>query len=210
MKLGGYRVELQEVEQAVLGHHDVLDCRVEVEDLDIGQRLVCFVRLTQDGADFQDIRQSVGARLPQYMVPARWVSPESWPTTVNGKIDVAALLAAHPAADPATPVPHARSEDDLSRVIAAWCSVLSLPDAGVDDNLFEVGGNSLRAALIAMRLQRATGVELSVVNVLANPSPRSLADLITAKRASRPGAERPQLQAVAAARLETHPSHAAR
>jgi aryl carrier-like protein len=101
------------------------------------------------------LREALNAKLPSYMVPAQFAHLESMPRTGNGKIDVNGLKTL-----PITIVvehsdfvaPRSAAEETLASIAA---EVLQLPRVGVEDNLFELGADSLRIFQIAARAARA-------------------------------------------------------
>ncbi|MFC4588788.1 non-ribosomal peptide synthetase/MFS transporter [Sphaerisporangium corydalis] len=114
-------------------------------------------------------------KLPPYMVPAAFVELDRLPITPNGKLDWRALPepGPRPAGDrPVTPPRDAADE----RLAAIWREVLGLPEVGIDDDFFALGGDSFTA----MRLARRIGDGLRVAAVFQHPTIRELADLLGA------------------------------
>ncbi|MET8160163.1 amino acid adenylation domain-containing protein [Sphaerisporangium sp. NPDC005289] len=168
VKIRGHRVELGEVEGRLLRVPGVRDGAVLVAESGGGPQLVAFYSA---GADIpeDDLRASLGAALPVYMVPERFHRLDALPLTGNGKVDkkslaVLARETPRPAGDlpPRTPAER--------RVAALWEQVLSLPAGrvGRGDDFFALGGTSLSAIRFLARLGRATTLrELADHPVLA-------------------------------------------
>ncbi|HEX7182531.1 MAG TPA: amino acid adenylation domain-containing protein, partial [Thermoanaerobaculia bacterium] len=187
VKVRGYRIELGEIE-AVLGQHPgVQTCAVAAleDEAAGGKRLVAYVvrRRGEDGADgvgVPELREILGRRLPDYMVPSAFVFLEAMPMTPTGKVDRRALPA--PGRErpdlgsefvaPATPL-----ESALARV---WGELLGLDQVGVRDNLFELGGHSLVAAQIVTRVREDLGIELPLRDVFERPTVAGLAERLAA------------------------------
>jgi amino acid adenylation domain-containing protein/non-ribosomal peptide synthase protein (TIGR01720 family) len=120
-------------------------------------------------------REHLAADLPDYMVPAAFVVLDHLPLTPNGKIDRDALpppRAAQPE-DPARRAPRTDLERRLARI---WCDVLGLPDVGLDDNFFDLGGDSIRSIQIVARARQA-GIELTNRQLFSTPTIAGLAAL---------------------------------
>ena len=104
------------------------------------------------------VRQWLGARLPDYMVPAQIVVLEEFPLTSSGKIDRRALPAPVFAAT-AFRAPQSATEKIVAEVFA---EVLGVDRVGLDDDFFALGGDSLIATRVSARLQLALGREVPV------------------------------------------------
>jgi acyl carrier protein len=126
-------------------------------------------------------------RLPPYMVPARLTVVERLPVLPNGKID-RQQLASWPAPEVSTPIvrpPASAGEQVIAETIAAVLG-LSTGQVGLDEDFFEIGGNSLTAVQVAVRLGDLLGCPLTVAVVVVN---RTVAE-IHAAIAAEIGADR--------------------
>ncbi|MGN9763518.1 non-ribosomal peptide synthetase, partial [Streptomyces sp. SD31] len=174
VKVRGYRIELGEIEAALREHPAVADTVVVArEDRAGGQSLAAYVvPAGQDGApdsgsadrlDSGLLREHLAAALPDYMIPAAFVTLDTVPLMANGKIDYRALPAPdRDAFDTGRYVaPRTPAEERLASV---WGEVLGLDRVSVEDGFFDLGGDSLRAVRLAGAL-RAAGFDVSVQDV---------------------------------------------
>jgi len=177
VKIRGYRVELGEIEAALGEHPAVRESVVVARDDGTGEKQLVAYLIRRAGADLSlaDLRRRLRQRLPEYMMPAAFVFIDRLPLTPNGKLDVQALPA--PGAAPAEAHPRiAPPETELQRLIAAcWQEVLRQPAVGLDDNFFDLGGNSIRLAEVHARLQRALARAFPITDLFAHPTVRALA-----------------------------------
>ncbi|MFJ6672743.1 amino acid adenylation domain-containing protein [Actinosynnema sp. NPDC091369] len=157
----GHRVELGEVEAALLDEPGVTEAAVVVRDQAGEQQLVAYVVGTPPDRD------RLAERLPGYLVPAAFVLLDTLPVTVNGKLDRLALPT--PATTP-TPTPLTPDEQRLADV---WAQVLGVSGIGPDDSFFGLGGDSM-LAVRAVAAARDAGLDLSVGQLYRSPV---LADL---------------------------------
>ncbi|MEU6173220.1 non-ribosomal peptide synthase/polyketide synthase [Streptantibioticus parmotrematis] len=165
VKIRGYRIEPGEIEAALHTHPGVGAATVGVyEDASGTRRLVAHVV----GADrdtapppASGLRAHLERLLPTYMVPAAYVAMVALPLTVNGKLDRRALPLPGPdgfAADRERTAPRTLAE----RLVAeAWTEVLDVDAAGVDDDFFALGGDSILAIRVTARLRAAFGADVS-------------------------------------------------
>ncbi|MGW4774866.1 non-ribosomal peptide synthase/polyketide synthase, partial [Nocardia sp. NPDC004278] len=160
VKVRGFRIELGEIESAILAQPGIAQAAVIVrEDQPGDQRIVAYVVAEPDVTpDLDVVRTGAAQRLPSYMVPAALVRLEWIPLTVNGKLDRRALPAPAVQAKafraPVTPV--------QETVAAVFADVLDLPRVGVDDDFFDLGGNSLIATRVVSRIGAALGTTVPV------------------------------------------------
>ncbi|MFH0518631.1 amino acid adenylation domain-containing protein [Streptomyces sp. M41] len=169
VKIRGFRIELGEVESALAAVQGIAAAAVVVrEDTPGVKRLVGYVTGT---ADPLAVREHLAAVLPDYMVPAAVAVLDELPTTVNGKLDRAAL----PAPDLSGPVssraPRDAREEAVCRVFA---EVLGLGSAGVDDDFFALGGDSIVSIRLVTRA-REEGLVLTPRDVFEKRTPAGLA-----------------------------------
>ncbi|MBS9372372.1 non-ribosomal peptide synthetase [Rhodococcus sp. B50] len=172
IQLRGLRIELEEVEAALLRHPAVAQAVVVVRDDGGGDRLVGYVVPTGIvPVEAPEILHFAAMRLPRYMVPSVIVVLPGLPVTPSGKVDRSALPAAAPVGT-AYRAPRTPTEDV---VVRAFASVLERGRVGVDDNFFDLGGNSLGATAVASKLRSELGREVPSSLVFLDPTPAGLA-----------------------------------
>ncbi|WP_068157233.1 non-ribosomal peptide synthetase [Rhodococcus phenolicus] len=172
VKLHGLRIEPEDVEAALLRHPAITRAAVVVRDDGGGDRLVGYV--VADGApmiDTADVLRRAAEVLPRYMVPTALVVLDGLPVTTGGKVDRAALPAAAPAPARYRPPRTARER----ATTAAFAAVLDRDRVGLDDNFFDLGGNSLAAAAVASALRSELGRDLPLGLIFLDPTPAGLA-----------------------------------
>ncbi|WPB55475.1 non-ribosomal peptide synthetase [Xylophilus sp. GOD-11R] len=187
LKVRGHRIEPAEIEMRCCEAAGIARCVVIArEDQPGDQRLVAYVTLAPGAStDLDPLRHHLRERLPGYMVPQHIVVLHSLPVLPNGKIDRAAL-----------PVPDAAAVSALSqrggsarvapadaheaRVLHAMEQVLSLPGMDMHDDFFAMGGHSLLAARLAMRLGLEFGLTVPLRTLFESPTAAQLTRAIAA------------------------------
>jgi thioesterase domain-containing protein/acyl carrier protein len=184
-KIRGNRVEPAEVERALLGLDVVREAAVVTrQDVPGNPRLVAY--LVTAGASVvpvSQLRLSLGKTLPEYMVPTRYVFLDRLPVSANGKVDRQAL----PAPDE---VPVERTTEYVAprdhievQLVKVWEDLLRTFPIGVTDNFFDLGGDSLSAAVLLAAMERMTTTELPPATVVDAPTIAQLAELVRGGRA---------------------------
>jgi amino acid adenylation domain-containing protein len=172
IKIRGYRVEPNEI-IAVLDRHQAIQAShvAARDDIGKGRRLVAYI-VPAPGSEptEEELRDFACAYLPEYMVPAVFVLLESLPLTANGKVDRDRLPVPETSAkrhsQDAVP---ARTQVEI-RVAAILARLLHLPDVGVNDNFFLLGGHSLLGTQVIMSVSEAFGVKLSLRTLFDAPT----------------------------------------
>ncbi|WP_079195520.1 non-ribosomal peptide synthetase [Streptomyces acidiscabies] len=181
VKIRGFRIELDEIRNVLLEDPDVRTAAVVVHGDGSAARIDAYVVLAglADG-NARAVRERAANLLPDHMLPATVTALETLPLTPNGKLDQAALPAPHPA----SPTPPTPSTDTLAdRLRAIWTDVLGTP-VGLDDDFFELGGNSLSAVRITAALRAAGLPAPRLRDLYRHPTVRATAaSLETAARA---------------------------
>ncbi|HTP31885.1 MAG TPA: amino acid adenylation domain-containing protein [Candidatus Acidoferrales bacterium] len=149
VKVRGYRIELEEIEAMLAGHAAVRECVVVVrEDVASDKRLVAYVA-AEPMPSPGELRATLAVRLPDYMIPSIFVPMGQLPRTPNGKIDRRSLPAPEPSAGRQEFVSPTNARE---RALAEICAeVLRLDRVSIDDNLFELGADSIHLFQISAR-----------------------------------------------------------
>jgi amino acid adenylation domain-containing protein len=188
VKVRGYRVEPGEIDAQLAAHPAVRRGAVVArEDIPGHRRLVAYVTLDDASITRTELRRPLQERLPPYMVPAAIVVIEQLPLNPNGKVDRAALpiptreqLLDESSDAPPTSPSSVGETPALEIVREVFAEVLELPAVGSDDDFMELGGDSLLAIQILVRLREILEVELEIAAVFDSRTPAALAELVSA------------------------------
>ncbi|MGW4058298.1 amino acid adenylation domain-containing protein [Amycolatopsis sp. NPDC004747] len=156
VKIRGHRIELGEIEAGLAAHAGVGEAVVTVHGTGNDRRLVAYVTGT---ATADELREHLTAQLPAYMVPGAYVVLDRFPLTAHGKIDRKALPAPDQQGGVAARGPRTPVEATLCEI---WADVLGVPEVGIDDDFFVIGGHSLLANSVVSRVRSALAAELSI------------------------------------------------
>ena len=179
VKIRGFRIEPGEIESVIARHPAVREAVVVAREDGTGeQRLVAYLVAGDAPADVIDqLRTRIRATLPEYMVPAEFVTLAALPRTANGKLDRKALPVPVPGAVRAAGAVAPRTPTE-ELVMAAFSDAVGRADFGVFDNFFDWGGNSLRAARLVSQVRSKAGVELLLRNLFERPTVAGLAEIV--------------------------------
>jgi len=180
VKIRGLRIELGEIEAALGQHPGVREAVVVARDEGAGgSRLIGYVVPRQRPAPSADgLRVFLAERLPEYMVPAAWVTLDAIPLTPNGKIDRRALPApdrSRGASDADYVAPRDEHEARLAQIFAA---ILEIDRVGIHDNFFKLGGHSLLGTVLMSRVRDVFAVDLPVLRLFEAPTVAELARVV--------------------------------
>ncbi|MFI5717273.1 amino acid adenylation domain-containing protein [Nocardia sp. NPDC051750] len=188
VKIRGLRIELGEIEAALLDDERIARAVCIAHATPAGDQLAAYVVVRgEDGLDTADMRAWLARSLPGYMVPATVTVLPELPLNSNGKIDRAALPAPGPTGNRLPTAPRTEVEEVLAAIFA---ELLGVPDVGIDDGFFELGGNSLVAARAVARINTALGTALTIRDLF---EAGSIAALTTRFTVHEPDLTSPQL-----------------
>jgi acyl carrier protein len=181
VKIRGVRVELGEVEAALVQHAALQEAIVLAwEDESGDTRLAAYVVADQHPLpSIRELRSFVQQRLPHYMVPSAFIFLDALPLSPHGKLDRHALPAPDRAKSEqgnAFVAPRTLVEAEVARI---WAEVLRLPQVGIYDDFFELGGDSLKATQIMSRLRDTLQVELPLRTIFEAPTVEGLGGVLT-------------------------------
>ena len=177
IKIRGFRIELGEIESALRQDPTVLDVVVLSHERTQGiKQLVAYLILKPDVLpDFSALNFALKTQLPDYMIPTNFMVLESFPLTINGKLNQQALpefdltrpSRSTPVDEPRTPL-----EKELVRI---WSLVLTVEHVGIQDNFFELGGHSLLATQVIARLRNVLAIDIPLRVLFEHPTIAQLA-----------------------------------
>ncbi|HEY0733617.1 MAG TPA: non-ribosomal peptide synthetase, partial [Herpetosiphonaceae bacterium] len=180
VKVRGFRIETGEIEQALRHSPAVSDAVVMArEDTRGDTQLVAYI-IPQPGnvPTTRGLRTFLLTMLPNYMLPAAFVTLERLPLTPSGKVNLRALPVperVRPELESSLVGPRTATEQ---QVAALWLGVLKLEQVGIYDNFFELGGHSLLATQLLARLRTTFQVDLPLRHLFASPTVASMAEMI--------------------------------
>ncbi|HCY6351681.1 TPA: amino acid adenylation domain-containing protein [Staphylococcus aureus] len=151
VKVNGYRIELDEIENAILAIRGISDCVVTVSHFDTHDILNAYYVGEQQME--QDLKQYLNDHLPKYMIPKTITHIDCMPLTTNDKVDTTRLPNPSPIQQ-SNKVYSEPSNEIEQTFVDVFGEVLKQNDVGVDDDFFELGGNSLEAMLVVSHLKR--------------------------------------------------------
>ncbi|MFH9349068.1 amino acid adenylation domain-containing protein [Kitasatospora sp. NPDC017646] len=180
VKVRGFRVEPGEIESVLLRHDAVAETTVSVWPDDRGnKRLVAYfvARPGRPAPTAEELRDHLGATLPDYMIPTAIVRLNRMPLNHNGKLDRSALPAPtrRDGAGTAYVAPSDPTEEALARI---WSEVLGIERVGVEDDYFTLGGDSINSLRIVARMRSAFVVEVTPRDLFEEPTIAALAATI--------------------------------
>jgi len=205
IKLRGFRIELGEIESQLAQQPGVNEVVVVVRQDGPGDaELVAYVvpeTERPDYAEFEDaLRDALRVSLPEFMVPSTFVFLSALPLTPSGKVNRRALPAPNREKRRANAIVVAPRDEFERGIIEIWSAVLKKAEFSIDDNFFDVGGNSLLAIQVVAQARRR-GLPIEVLMLFRYPTVRALADNLkrTRARASDEGNPSTQTRTVAKA-----------
>jgi hypothetical protein len=187
VKIRGFRIELGEIEAVLAQSPEVRDVVVLAREEEGGdKRLVAYLLTEPDtAADVSQWRAWLREKLPEYMIPAAFVLLAEFPLTSNGKV-ARDLLPAPEARRPEQGQAYLGPRDELELLLVnQWQAALGLSEVGVADNFFDLGGDSIKGAILINQLQRLLEEYVYVVAIFDAPT---VAELATYLRKRYPAA----------------------
>jgi aspartate racemase len=183
VKIRGFRVELGEIETVLERHPAVRHCVVSTFGRAGSSQLAAYLVVANgEEPTSLELRQFLAEKVPQFMLPARFVVLDKLPLTSNGKIDYKALpppdgeiVSGSESHEP----PRTASERQLVEI---WEDLLGVRPIGVRDDFFDLGGDSLLAARMVTRLERTMGLAMPIASLLSSPTIAALAQRLDTQR----------------------------
>ncbi|OKH51748.1 non-ribosomal peptide synthetase [Calothrix sp. HK-06] len=184
VKIRGFRIELGEIETVLNQHQDVQQSLVVVKENELGNKhLVAYIVKSQKASIIeldnlkQTLKQALKQKLPDYMAPGAFIVIDCLPLTPAGKVDYCALPVWGSTEVLNTIVaPLTETELALEKI---WAEVLNVEHVGINDNFFDLGGNSLLAVQLIEQIHKQLKRDLPLAALFLNPTIAQLASQLS-------------------------------
>ncbi|MGN6381061.1 MAG: amino acid adenylation domain-containing protein [Dyella sp.] len=180
VKLRGFRIELGEIETKLTEHPGIRETVVLARADDAGEKTLVAYCVGPQALAADVLRTHLASRLPKYMVPAAFVWLDALPLLPSGKLDQRALPAPDLSPQRSESAFVAPRNDAEARIAGIWAEVLGIPDIGIDDNFFDLGGESFKAFRVVGRV----GGGIGVTELFKYPTVRQLAERVSGGRST--------------------------
>lgn len=178
IKIRGQRLELGEVESVLRSCPAVEDCAVlALKDQAGEDYLAAYLVPAHGSIDLAEIRSHCRRKMPDFMIPSRFVVLKTMPLSTNGKLDRRALAQIQ-SEEPLSSAMDARGNEIESRLMVVWRELLRQPEFGIHDDFFDLGGHSFMAVRLLSRIEDEFGIRLPLSAILKAPTISSQAVLL--------------------------------
>jgi amino acid adenylation domain-containing protein len=177
VKIRGFRVELQEIESQLLYHNDIREAAVKAFEENNEHYLSAYI-VSENPVEEKELRKFLSLELPDYMIPRYFTRLEKLPVTPTGKVDRKALPIPGAAQ---TGKEYAPPQDKTGEILVEiWSQVLGIKKEtiSIDDDFFSLGGHSLRATLMAARIQKELHVAFPLARLFDVSTIRGISSII--------------------------------
>lgn len=185
IKLHGYRIEPGEIENAMLEFPGINSAAVVLQEINNGEKvLAAYFSTNGTIIDINSLKLSLNEKLPLYMVPKYYFQKETLPLTPSGKIDKKALKSGKIDTDIKISEKASITKIDFieETLIKIWKEVLGKDSFSIEDNIFDIGGDSISVARIQIKIKEYLKENISIVDLYNYPSIFSLREFISEKR----------------------------
>ncbi|APB72093.1 non-ribosomal peptide synthetase [Paenibacillus polymyxa] len=168
VKIRGHRIELEEIEVILLKHKEITEVVVQTIQGEQDQLQLCAYYVARNAINTTELRQFIKQELPIYMIPTYFVYLSELPMTINGKVDRKALPS--PTRDLSGQLNHQQPRTDLEKLLCLLMSeVLGVGQVGINDNFYDLGGDSIKAIQLSAKLN-SHNLKLSSHHLLKQPT----------------------------------------
>lgn len=179
IKIHGYRVELGEIENALMQYELIQQCALNVQEYSESSKFLVAYLVLKPGArfDYTLLRNFLKDRLPEYMIPVRFVMLDKLPLTFNGKVNRKMLPKLSDQYQLGTKQKYVAPTNYEELTLASiWQSVLGIKHIGIFDNFFDLGGHSLSALRILTLIKNHFSIKLRTCKIFELPTIVELAN----------------------------------
>ena len=176
VKIQGFRIELGEIEAALAGHERIREARVVAHTDNAGTKRLAAYYVAKENTSLaaRELSEYLSQRLPPWMMPSVYLAIPAFPLTPHGKVDYARLPA--PVVGSARTAAETAGTELQEEVASVWRTVLGADHVGLDDNFFDIGGNSLLLVSVHVKLQTMLDQKIPIAELFAHTTVRALSE----------------------------------
>lgn len=180
VKIRGYRVEPNEIEACLQRHSDIQKALVIIKEEDKHEKVISAFIQTKSGQDIElnGLRNWLRDRLPEYMVPTRYLYLEEFPIGVNGKVDIQKLMNSQSYFNSSNEILEEAGTLIEQKIAEIWKEALSIEKVGINQNFFDIGGHSLMLISLMLRIKNEIYSEIKIVDLFKYPTIASLSNFL--------------------------------
>lgn len=175
IQLRGYRIELGEVESILRQQEAIDSAAILMKKMADGEQEMVAYFISSKKQNVATLKRQMGMILPKYMIPAYFVQMDEFPMSSNSKIDRSKFP------DPISVpfdlgIEHVAAESETEKMLVnIWREVLGIKKIGVEDNFFDIGGNSIKILKVVGLIDKAFDIKVPVVDIYKYPNIKALA-----------------------------------
>ncbi len=179
VKIRGFRIELEEIENKLLKYKKIMETVVIPKSDKAGNVQLCAYFTSEEEVTDSEINNYLSGELPYYMLPSFYIRLDKMPLTQSGKID-RKLLPEGINVRPNIETKYIEPQTEIQReILDIWKKILGIEKIGINDNFFDIGGNSLNLIRLNNKLNTHFKKELPVTTIFQYPTVRGLALCLT-------------------------------
>ncbi|MEM1391731.1 MAG: amino acid adenylation domain-containing protein [Cyanobacteria bacterium P01_H01_bin.150] len=177
VKIRGFRIELGEIEAVLSGYPQIQQVVVLVREDAGTKRLIAYVATKDESLTSKQLNEFLKSKLPEYMVPSAFVILETLPLTSNGKVDRKTLQATDVESEIIRTEEYVAPSTEIEKTLAnIWQELLPIEKVSINDNLFEIGGDSILSIQVVSRAKNA-GIQISAKQIFLHQTIAELAQV---------------------------------
>lgn len=178
IKIRGYRIELGEIENNILGYIGVKAAAVVAGGMNEESNWLIAFYSSECEISHDNLRIYLSNLLPEYMIPDHFVRIDEIPFLTTGKINKNALIDCADNIINKSKEDNSKGNDTEKIVLEIWKKVLNCEKVGVDDNFFNIGGNSLKLMRLHSEIEKYFPGQMGIVDMFSNFTVRKIAKFI--------------------------------
>lgn len=177
IKVRGFRVELGEIENQIQTKNDIEEVAVVASKNGEGQNELIAYLISKKEQNLKDLKDFLQEKLPEYMIPVKYIQIDKFPLNINGKVDKSKLNKEQGnilSTGITYVAPQTTRETLLIEVIQ---EILGVEKVGMDDDFFLIGGNSIKLIEVILKLKQE-GFNINISDIVKNPNIKEMAFLL--------------------------------